>query len=60
MSSGFSSMKRVVMSPAKKMGWLSTFSRKGMLVLTPRMRDSVRARTTLRVAAGNVDAVPVS
>ena len=43
-SFGFSSMKEVVTMPASKVGCVSTLSRKGMFVLTPRMRASCSAR----------------
>jgi pyruvate carboxylase len=39
--------------PDWKTGLLTTFSRKGMLVLTPRMRNSRRARSIRRHACGN-------
>ena len=58
-SSGCSSIKRVVAVPAKKPGWRRTLSKKGMLVLTPRMRDSTRARVSLLAAAAKVLSVPV-
>ena len=52
-------MKRVVAVPLRNSGCRSTLSKKGMLVLTPRIRDSVRARVTLRAASWKVGAVPV-
>ena len=52
-SSGDSSRKEVVTSPARKRGWLTTFSRKGMLVFTPRMRNSRSARSMRWQASGS-------
>ncbi|GAA2981476.1 hypothetical protein GCM10020227_57700 [Streptomyces flavovirens] len=49
-SSGCSSMKLVVMCPARKSGWFSTAPRKGRLVATPRMRNSAMARRARRAA----------
>ena len=61
-SSGRSSMKEVETSPARKAGSSRTACRNGMLVLTPRIRNSAsarRARATGRLerpaAAGQLD-----
>ncbi len=40
-------MKEVVAVPVSKSGWRSTLVMKGMLVLTPRDRVSLSARTSL-------------
>ena len=49
--SGFRSMKEVSARPSRKSGWVTTFSRKGMLVFTPRTRNSCRARCMVRDAS---------
>jgi hypothetical protein len=43
-SSGVVSISVVVACPERKCGWAMTFSRKGMLVLTPRIRNSESTR----------------
>ena len=53
-SAGVLSMKVVVASPERKTGLVTTFSRKGMLVFTPRMRNSRRARCMRSRATGKV------
>jgi len=52
--SGFSSMKEVVTTPASKTGCERTLSRKGMLVLTPRMRASCSARFMRRTTSSQL------
>ena len=52
-SAGVSSRNVVVALPAWKVGLLTTFSRNGMLVLTPRMRNSRSARSMRWQACGN-------
>ena len=47
-------MKVVVQAPARKVGWRITFSRNGRLVLTPRTRNSLKARANLLQASGKV------
>jgi hypothetical protein len=42
-SAGVVSISVVVARPFRKSAWAMTFSRKGMFVLTPRMRNSRRA-----------------
>ena len=53
-SCGRSSMKEVVARPCWKTGSDSTASRNEMLVETPRMRNSARARRARRTAIGKV------
>ncbi len=48
-SSGVSSTKRVVYSPARNDRWAMRASRNGRLVFTPRMRNSRSARSIRRV-----------
>ena len=52
--SGVSSMNVVVASPAANVGWPIRFSRNGMFVFTPRMRNSRRARSVRRIVSSNV------
>ena len=49
-------MKEVSARPSRKSGWVTTFSRKGMLVFTPRMRNSWRQRCMMRADSWKVRA----
>ncbi len=53
-SSGWRSMKEVSARPWRKSGWVTTFSRKGMLVFTPRIRNSCRERCMMRADSWKV------
>ena len=46
-------MNRVVQRPARKSGWVTTLSRNGTFVFTPRMRNSCKARSIRRAASMN-------
>jgi len=47
-------MNEVVTTPFSNSGWVSTFSRNGMFVLTPRMRASWRARRIPRTVSSQL------
>ena len=55
-SSGVVSISVVVAWPARNCGWAMTFSRNGMFVFTPRMRNSLSTRSVRLAASGNVRA----
>ncbi len=59
-SAGVSSMKRVEYSLDRNSGCLSRFTTNGMLVLTPRMRNSRSARSIRLIAASGVRAQAVT
>lgn len=53
-SSGCFSMNDVSQVPARKTGWVTTFSRNGILVFTPRTRNSWRERFMMWAASSKV------
>jgi len=59
-SSGEVSISVVVAKPERKIGCASTFSKKGMLVLRPRIRNSRSARSRREIAVSKVGADAVT
>mmetsp|Transcript_9721 Transcript_9721/g.24162 ORF Transcript_9721/g.24162 Transcript_9721/m.24162 type:complete len:219 (-) Transcript_9721:1442-2098(-) len=59
-SRAFFSMKLVLHSPSRNSGWRSTFSRNEMLVLMPRIWNSLSARCIFCAACGKVGALAMT